>query len=94
MAIMNKAEASLKLDMLCQIADFFQVSVDYLLGRIDTPQPPALYPASEKLNLSGAEMKAVKRMKELSLLKEIEENPVFNAERLHRYWMFIKKEFG
>jgi hypothetical protein len=30
-------------------------------------------------------MKAVKRMKELSLSREIEENPVPNAKRLYRY---------
>lgn len=29
------------LDMLCQIADFFHTSTDYLLGRTDNPVPPA-----------------------------------------------------
>ena len=29
------------LDMLCQIADFFHTSTDYLLGRTDNPAPPA-----------------------------------------------------
>lgn len=29
------------LDMLCQIADFFHTSTDYLLGSTDNPAPPA-----------------------------------------------------
>lgn len=29
------------LDMLCQIADFFHTSTDYLLCRTDNPAPPA-----------------------------------------------------
>ena len=28
------------LGMLCQIADFFHTSTDYLLGRTDNPAPP------------------------------------------------------
>ena len=29
------------LDTLCKIADLFQVTTDYLLGRTDDPTPPA-----------------------------------------------------
>lgn len=27
-------------ELLCDLADFYHVSVDYLLGRIDNPAPP------------------------------------------------------
>jgi|SRR5690625_2832794 len=80
------------LETIYKIACFYQVSVDYLLGKIDTPNHPVNYAISDNLSLTASEIKTVKRMKELSLLDEISENPNVNIERLDRFWKFIKKE--
>jgi len=32
--------ATINSDILCKLADYFDVSVDYLLGRTDDPSPP------------------------------------------------------
>ena len=39
----ERGERSVPLEQLCRIADFYKVSVDYLLGRTDVKRP---YPAS------------------------------------------------
>lgn len=80
------------LETIYKIACFYQVSIDYLLGKIDTPHHPVYYAISDNLPLTASEIKAVKKMKELSLLDKIAENPVVNVERLDRFWEFIKKE--
>ena len=32
-------DRAIPLDMICQLADFYNTSVDYLLGRTDEPKP-------------------------------------------------------
>ncbi|MFD1067643.1 helix-turn-helix domain-containing protein [Oceanobacillus locisalsi] len=82
------------LETLYKIADFFQVSIDYLLGKIDSPQHTAYYSISDNLNLNEDEINAIERMKELGLLEKIGENPKLNVERLSRFWGFLENELG
>ncbi|CEI80862.1 MULTISPECIES: helix-turn-helix domain-containing protein [Oceanobacillus] len=82
------------LETLYKIANFFQVSIDYLLGIIDTPQHPVYYPISNELTLNESELSAIQRMKELNLLEKVGENSKLNTERLNRCWEFIKTELA
>lgn len=74
------------------ISQTFQVSTDYLLGLIDTPNSPNHFHLSEELSLEGSELITIKKMKELHLLKEISSDPDTNVNMLYNYWEFIKKE--
>src|SRR5690625_2509999 len=80
------------LETLKIIAQTFQVSTDYLLNLIDTPNHPKYHPISDELSLIESEIAVVKKMKELNLLEEISLNPNINVDRLKRYWDFIKEE--
>lgn len=54
-------------DMLIKIADYFGVSVDYLLERTDVPavkEQTARYKVNSDLNVSGLPDEAVKQAKE------------------------------
>lgn len=54
-------------DMLIKIADYFGVSIDYLLGRTDVPtvrEQTVKYKAGSDLNVSGLPDEAVKQAKE------------------------------
>ncbi|WP_368901500.1 helix-turn-helix domain-containing protein [Oceanobacillus oncorhynchi] len=82
------------LETLYKIAEFFQVSIDYLLGKIDTPQHPVYYSVSDDLALNESELRAIQRMKELKLLEKIGENPMENAEHLSRFWDFLQNELA
>ncbi|MEN1969830.1 helix-turn-helix transcriptional regulator [Lentibacillus sp. N15] len=79
------------LETVKKIANTFQVSTDYLLGIIDTPNHSVHYSVTEDLSLSESELLAIRKMKEL-FLEEISKQPEDNVERLQRYWEFIKKE--
>lgn len=74
------------------ISQTFQVSTDYLLGLIDTPNHATQLPISEDLSLEGTEIITIRKMKELLLLKEISTDPNTNVNKLYNYWQFIKKE--
>lgn len=80
------------LETLKIIAQTFQVSTDYLLSLISTPNHPKYYPISEDLSLIESEILAIKKMKEVGLLEEISVDTNTNVDRLKRYWDFIKKE--
>ncbi|WP_373893822.1 helix-turn-helix domain-containing protein [Virgibacillus sp. CBA3643] len=80
------------LETIKNIAEAFQVSTDYLLGLIDTPNHPVHYSITEDLSLNKSEIATMKKMKQLHLLNEISQRPNENVERLHRYWEFIKSE--
>ncbi|MFD1361319.1 helix-turn-helix domain-containing protein [Lentibacillus salinarum] len=80
------------LETVKNIANTFKVSTDYLLGLIDTPNPPIYYSITEDLSLNESEILTLKKMKKLNLLSEISQQPNENAERLYRYWKFIKSE--
>ena len=79
------------LDTLKQIAVFYDVSLDYLLGLIDTPKYPVKYAVSKDLQLMEAELEVVKKLK-TTVLPEISKQPVANTERLVRCWRFLQKE--
>lgn len=80
------------LETLKKIAQTFQVSTDYLLGLSHTESHPVIYSVSDEVSLSEQELKAILKMKELSLLKEISKEPNENISRLNRYWKFIQSE--
>lgn len=80
------------LETLKLIAQTFQVSVDYLLGIIDTPNYQIYFPISSDLTLNESEITTIQKLKELQLLEELSLNPQNNVNRLYRYWQFIKKE--
>lgn len=80
------------IETLHKIASFYQVSTDYLLGKIDTPQHPVYYALPGDINLTKPELDVIKKMKEFFLLQEVSEDPSNNMERLYRLWDFIKRE--
>lgn len=80
------------LETLKKIAQTFKVSTDYLLGLSNTESHPVIYSVSDEVLLSEQELKAIRKMKELSLLKEISKEPNENTNRLNRYWKFIQSE--
>jgi transcriptional regulator with XRE-family HTH domain len=82
------------LESISKIAELYEVSIDYLLGRIDTPNHIIYYPVSEKLTLNKTELQAVQRMKNLSLLEKIGGNPDTHVDRLNRCWEFIQRELA
>ena len=57
-----------KYEVLCKIADLFNVSLDYLLGR-DTGEPDTLDKLSSEFNMSALERKIVDNY--LSLPKDL-----------------------
>lgn len=57
-----------KQELLCKIADLFNVSLDYLLGR-DTGEPDTLDKLSSEFNMSALERKIVDNY--LSLPKDL-----------------------
>ncbi|MBY7144503.1 helix-turn-helix domain-containing protein [Virgibacillus sp. NKC19-3] len=80
------------LETIKNMAHIFQVSTDYLLGLIDTPNHPVYYSITEDLSLNESEIDTLKKMKQLHLLREVSQQPNENVKRLHRYWEFIKSE--
>lgn len=80
------------LETLVKIAEIFNVTTDYLLGRSDIRENPVYYTLSDKLTLTQAELLVVENMQENLLLKQLSENPENNVARLYRYWEFIMNE--
>lgn len=80
------------LETLVKIAEIFNVTTDYLLGRSDIRENPVYYTLSDKLTLTQAELLVIERMQENLLLKQLSENPENNVARLYRYWEFIMNE--
>lgn len=80
------------LETLVKIAEIFNVTTDYLLGRSVIRENPVYYTLSDKLTLTQAELLVVERMQENLLLKQLSENPENNVARLYRYWEFIMNE--
>lgn len=73
-------------DTLNLIADYFDVSVDYLLGRTDTPEP-----LNDK---EEAEFQAFANNPELNTFyKELPQSDEEAVERLREIWEIIKKDF-
>ncbi|MBP1917401.1 transcriptional regulator with XRE-family HTH domain [Lederbergia galactosidilyticus] len=79
------------LESIIKIAKFYKVSVDYLLGLINTPNHSVQYTITEDLSLNELELHTLKKLKD-SFLKEISVHPEENVEKLHRYWEFMKNE--
>lgn len=86
----GRNEPSLK--TLYEIAQFYEVSIDYLLGVINTPNHQVYYSVTEDVTLTESEWLAVKEMKKSAFLEEIGQQPAFNVNRLKRYWKFINEE--
>lgn len=80
------------LETLVKIAEIFNVTTDYLLGRSDIRENSVYYTLSDKLTLTQAELLVIERMQENLLLKQLSENPENNVARLYRYWEFIMNE--
>ncbi|MBP3038534.1 helix-turn-helix transcriptional regulator [Bacillaceae bacterium Marseille-Q3522] len=80
------------IETLQKIAMIFRVSIDYLVGRIDTPAIPLAVQITDDLQLTKLEFEVIKKMKELKFLAAISENPHENVLQLYRYWEFIYKE--
>ncbi|WP_130858989.1 helix-turn-helix domain-containing protein [Gracilibacillus phocaeensis] len=81
------------LKTLRKIADILDVSIDYLLDKIDTPQHPVNYSITNEVSLSEVELLIVKEMKK-SLFDKVSDQPEENVKRLERCWDFIKSENG
>jgi len=79
------------LNTLHQIAVFYQVSLDYLLGIIDTPNHLVKYAVAKDLQLMEAELEVVKQLK-VTVLHEVSEEPMSNTKRLIRCWRFLQHE--
>lgn len=80
------------LETLIKIANIFNVSTDYLLGLSNIRKYPFHHSKSNKLSLSDAEIETIHKMKDISLLEELSENPSKNVARLNRCWQFINRE--
>ena len=80
------------LETLVKIAEIFNVTTDYLLGRSDIRENSVYYTLSDKLTWTQAELLVIERMQENLLLKQLSENPENNVARLYRYWEFIMNE--
>jgi len=87
----ERGENEPSLDTLHQVAVFYQVSLDYLLGVIDTPNHPSEYAVSKDLQLMGEELEVVKQLK-ATVLHEVSEQPETNTKRLIRCWRFLQHE--
>ena len=74
-------------DTLERIADYFEVSTDYLLGRTDTP-------ALTQQDKDEAEFQAFANNPELNVFyKELPESQEEAVERLREIWEIIKHDF-
>ena len=87
----GRNEPSLK--TVRKISDIYQVSTDYLFGKINSSHHLARYLVDDGLTLSENEIQVIKLLKE-SILHELSENPEENVERLKRYWNFINSEIN
>lgn len=87
----ERGENEPSLNTLHQIAVFYQVSLDYLLGVIDTPNHPVEYAVSKDLQLMERELEVVKQLK-ATVLHEVSEQPETNTKRLIRCWRFLQHE--
>ncbi len=77
----ERDEREPSIDMLNALADFFEVSVDYLYGRTDNPNPDTT--ATEESLLDP----------ELGVFfKEIKNAPEDRQEQLRKIWEIIKSE--
>jgi transcriptional regulator with XRE-family HTH domain len=93
-------------DTLKKIADFFQVSIDYLLGRTDNPstvrEEKTPYNAGKEKSIYDEQKELLLTPDELKVLQEIKKHPVLfhdlaNApekkiKQLIKMWEFIKKD--
>jgi len=68
-------------EMLTKIADFFDVSVDYLLGRTDDPIPEDIKKAMREVDPNDPDWK-----KAVELYKEVQKgkNPVYHGINMRR----------
>lgn len=79
---------------LQRLADFFEVSVDYLLGRTDDPTPPQrqkIMVAGKEIELSREEFKVFEEIRKHSILfNDLATDPERKVKQLIRMWETIK----
>lgn len=80
------------LETMKQIAVIYDVSVDYLLGLIDTPKARTLYQIDEQSVISDEELDLIKEMQDKSLLEEMKKYPPSDREMFYRFWQFVKED--
>lgn len=80
------------LESLKNLSETFNVTTDYLLGLSNDEKQPVVYKLPNKITLSEKELDVIYKMKEISFLDKVVENPDQNVYRLYRYWDFIQKE--
>jgi len=80
------------LETLKQIAVIYDVSVDYLLGLIDTPKAKTLYQIDEYAILTDEELNLIKEMQNKDLFEELKNYPASDREMFYRFWQFVKED--
>ncbi|QIB26281.1 helix-turn-helix domain-containing protein [Caloranaerobacter azorensis] len=89
----NKREPSNEL--LVKIANFFNVSIDYLLGRTDIRNPEKELTLEDELTPEEKELlKKIKEDPELSILfHDLKNAPKKKIKQLLKTWEFIQQQF-
>ncbi len=81
-----------EIDLLQKLADFFNVSVDYLLGRSDIRNPQ-----EDENDLTPEEQELLEKIKsdpELSILfHDLKSAPKKKIKQLLKTWEFVKDQF-
>ena len=80
-------------ETLQKLADFFDVSTDYLLGRSAVMETASSYGSDNRMAVAGADyniLAAIQRHP--ALHKALQEEPAKVAGQLYRFWSFMQEE--
>nr|BDD46661.1 hypothetical protein 4 [Bacillales bacterium] len=81
-------------ETITAIANFFDVSTDYLLGRTDIPEPTTHTVAGQEIELTPEEAKVFQEMKKhpqfAPMFHDLATNPEKKVKTLIRMWEVIK----
>ncbi|WLR50072.1 helix-turn-helix transcriptional regulator [Bacillus tianshenii] len=82
-------------ETLHKIADFYNVSTDYLLGRTDKPrpaEPKTVRVAGQEFELSSEEYKVFEEMKKHPIMfHDLAKNPEKKVKQLIKMWKFQRE---